>query len=37
MKKWIHAKTIPITGMANIVPKKSGIPADVWSDHKLVS
>ena len=33
MKKWIYAKTVSITGMANIVPKKSGIPADVWSDH----
>jgi len=33
MKRWIHASKTYIFGMANIVPKKSGISCDVWSDH----
>lgn len=39
MKRWIHidaeaAQLDQVFGMANIVPKRSGIAADVWSDHK---
>lgn len=33
MKLSIRSKSAPIFGMANIPPKRSGIPVNVWSDH----
>ena len=37
MKRYIRSETEHIFGMTNITPRRSGIPADVWSDHGGVS
>lgn len=33
MKKYVNSSKQYIFGMANIVPRRSGIPVDIWSDH----
>ena len=35
MKKYIHKSEdlVEVLGMANIVPKRSGLSVDIWSDH----
>lgn len=37
MKRVIHSSVEHIFGMANITPKRSGIPADIWSDHSGIT
>lgn len=37
MKRLIRSNTEYIFGIANITPKRSGIPADIWSDHSGIT
>ena len=37
MKRYIKSKEEHIFGMANITPRRSGVPADLWSDHGGIS
>lgn len=37
MKRLIRSSYDEIFGMANVVPKKSGIPVDIWSDHSGIT